>query len=344
MKEENILMRLEEIPGGAEIMLYGAGEGGKAVRRSIEASRKDVYIAGFIDTFKIGVLDNLKIFSLEEAKDSGRFDFILVTSNFWPEIVGKLESLGIDNYKIYTNNFNVYHTYAYELFDNGSYEELKPSCTYAPWNDDESFQKTYRMIRNHTFVDKYRCYELWTLVDQVKHLEGAMIEIGVWKGGTGALLAKKAELSGFKDNVYLCDTFNGIVKAGEKDNHYRGGEHSDTSAEIVRSLVEDVFQLKNVRILKGVFPDETAHLIDDKRFRLCHIDVDVYQSSKEIVDWIWDKMPIGGVIVFDDYGYCGCTGVTKYVEERMNDRDKLVVHNLNGHALIIKTTNAPPAL
>ena len=52
--------------------------------------------------------------------------------------------------------------------------------------------------------------------------------MGTWRGGTGALLAKSAMLSGMDEKVYLCDTFKGVVKASEDDSVYVGGEHDDT--------------------------------------------------------------------------------------------------------------------
>jgi O-methyltransferase len=65
--------------------------------------------------------------------------------------------------------------------------------------------------------------------------------------------------------------------------------------------------------------------------------VDVYDSAKDIVEWIFPKLTIGGIIVFDDYGFHFCTGVTRLVEEYRNHPDKIIIHNLNGHALLIKT-------
>ena len=40
--------------------------------------------------------------------------------------------------------------------------------------------------------------------------------------------------------------------------------------------------------------------------------------------------------VYDDYGFMGYEGVTKYVEEQIKDNDKFVLYNLNGHAIVIK--------
>jgi len=127
-----------------------------------------------------------------------------------------------------------------------------------------------------------------------------------------------------------------VVKAGVKDSTYKGGEHADTSRQAVEELIFTRMNLDNVEILEGIFPDQTGHRVEGLQFRFCHIDVDIYQSAKDIVDWIWDRMVHGGIIVYDDYGFYGCDGITKYVEEQMNCRDRLVIHNLNGHAIILK--------
>jgi O-methyltransferase len=230
--------------------------------------------------------------------------------------------------------FNVIIT---EKNDSGKgYESIVPSATYAPWLLDKPFEKTYKKIEKYTLVDKYRCYDLWQLVEESKKLNGALIEIGVWRGGTGVIIAKKAEMCKIKDTVYLCDTFKGIVKAGAKDSYFKGNELADTSKELVAELVQKKFNLRNVKILQGTFPEETGDLVADAKFRFCHIDVDVYQSAKDIVDWIWNKLVVGGIIVYDDYGFQNCSGITKFVNEERKRPDRLVIHNLNGHATVIK--------
>lgn len=218
----------------------------------------------------------------------------------------------------------------------GKYGAIQPYATYTPWDADAEFLQTYRQIENHTLVDKYRCFELWNLVDQSRKCEGALIEVGVWRGGTGALIAKRARLSGIVDAVYLCDTFSGVVKASDKDSHYIGGEHSDTDKRVVEALL-DQLELSNVVCLAGIFPEQTGEKIKERSFRFCHIDVDVYLSAKDIAEWVWPKLSVGGVIVFDDYGFEGCDGVTRYVEEQLYMPDRAIIHNLNGHAVVVKT-------
>ncbi len=216
------------------------------------------------------------------------------------------------------------------------YGNVRPWAEYSPWNGDAEFMKTYHAIESHTLIDRYRCYELWQLVEESRKLDGAIIEVGVWKGGTGAVMAKKAQMCGIKDPVYLCDTFTGVVKAGENDSAYQGGEHADTTMQCVQTLLHDRLGLDNFRILQGIFPDDTAHLVEKPRFRLSHIDVDVYQSARDVVEWLWDRLIIGGMVVYDDYGFRTTPGITRYVNEQRELSDRLVIHNLNGHAVVVK--------
>lgn len=215
-----------------------------------------------------------------------------------------------------------------------SHKQVIPYATYAPWEQDEEFKALFSKIKNNTLVDIYRSYELWTMTKDLQDLEGDILEVGVWRGGTGAIFCKAAENS--KSTTYLADTFTGVVKATEEDAVYRGGEHSDTSEQIVVDLLNEV-EAKNFKILKGIFPDDFPELKVDK-FKLCHIDVDTYLSAKEIYDYVWDKLEVGGMVIFDDCGFWTCEGVTKYFNA-LNPKNGRKIYNLNGHGILVKISN-----
>jgi O-methyltransferase len=206
--------------------------------------------------------------------------------------------------------------------------------SYTPWKGDADFQRVFSVIRSNTLVDEYRCYELWTLCGQLDPLEpGDILEIGVWRGGTGCLLAARSKGSG--GTVFLCDTFSGVVKSGDQDSGYIGGEHADASKAMVLELAARM-SLPNVEVLQGVFPDATGNRIGGRRFRFCHIDVDVYESAAQSFAWVWPRLVPGGVVVFDDYGFYSCGGVTRFVEQMRGGHDRVVLYNINGHAIVIK--------
>lgn len=222
-----------------------------------------------------------------------------------------------------------------EAMRSGAHAMAYPLSTYAPWQADEEFVRAYDAVRRNTLVDVWRCYELWSLVGELRDVAGGILEVGVWRGGTGALMAARAASLDLPERVYLCDTWSGVVKTGEVDTYYRDGKHDNASRETVAELVGSL-GLKNVGLLQGIFPEDTGDEIAGERFRLCHCDVDVYRSAKDVFDWVWPRLASGGVVVFDDYGFPACPGVTKFVDEQRLLDDRLVLHNLNGHGIVVK--------
>jgi O-methyltransferase len=210
-----------------------------------------------------------------------------------------------------------------------------PESSLSPWRYDEQFKAVLASIKGFTLVDEMRLYELWSLTGQLADAPGDILEVGVWRGGSGCLVAKRSMQLGSDARVVLCDTFSGVVKAGDEDPIYTGGEHEDTSADLVLDLARSL-GLDNVEVLQGIFPDETGTSIEDRTFKLCHLDVDVYGSTRDAAGWLWPRLQPGGVIVVDDFGGEGMDGVVQAVDEIVQGKPCRMVHNLNGHAVIVK--------
>ena len=216
------------------------------------------------------------------------------------------------------------------------YESIFPYASYAPWLIDDDFKKTFKMIENYSLVDKYRCYELRELVwESAKLSQWSLIEIWARRWWSAALIAKKALLSNINEKTYICDTFTWVVKATDHDSSYIGGEHADTSKKTAEEIVNQL-NLKNIEFLVWVFPEDTWNKIENEKFRFCHIDVDVYQSAKDCVERIWPKLVSWGMIVFDDYWFITCDGIVTLMKEERLKQDRIIIHNLNGHAIIVK--------
>lgn len=211
-----------------------------------------------------------------------------------------------------------------------THSQIIPYASYSPWADDLDFSALYECVQPNTMVDLYRCYELYSLAQQCAHIPGDLVEVGVWRGGTAALLA-----AGAQKHISLFDTFTGVVKSDTRyDTLYTGNEHADTHQEIVESL----FKILKIEcsIYSGIFPDQNLDKLPEK-ISLAHIDVDTRGSASEAFDVIWPKIQPGGIVIFDDYGFFGCEGITELVNSiAKNLRDAFFVHNLNGHGLLIK--------
>lgn len=229
-----------------------------------------------------------------------------------------------------------------ERFDKGTPDVLPQSvlisfATYSPWLTDPAFIEDDAQVKGQSLVDVYRRYALVQLVRQTTaKIPGDILEVGVYQGGTGCLMAMAAQRVGSNAQVFLCDTYQGVVKAGENDPGWRNGEFRNTSVEIVEELIART-RVSNAKVLRGVFPEDTGSLLSDRRFSLCHIDVDVYQSAKDVYEWVWPRLSVGGAVVFDDYGFRGTPGVSRLVDSLAVLPNCVVLYNLAGHAVMIKT-------
>lgn len=187
--------------------------------------------------------------------------------------------------------------------------ELTPSPTVIvrrPWETDETFLSLMREIDGHTLVDPIRCFMLYQLARQARTLDGAVAEVGVYRGGTGRLLSQV--FTGAK-TVHLFDTFEGMPDPDPKRDPYVKGFLSDTSVAAVRAYLAD---RDNVVLHPGWFP-ETAASLQGERFAFVHVDADIYQSTLDACRFFFPKMVAGGVMVFDDYG--NCLGATQAIDE-----------------------------
>jgi len=130
--------------------------------------------------------------------------------------------------------------------------------------------------------------------------EGAIVEVGVYRGGSAYFLAQLGR------PLFLYDTFEGIPYQGPLDTGNPVGKFADTSVDAVQALIP------SATIIKGLFPDS---LIDMPPVGFVHADADQYESTKAILDQMPQRMVRGGFILFDDFGVVDCEGCTQAVVE-----------------------------
>jgi len=168
-----------------------------------------------------------------------------------------------------------------------------------------------------------------SIIQKLNDIDGEIAEVGVYKGGTAKIIHKQINN---KNNLFLFDTFCGIPNKSDFDNHHIIGDFFDSSYESVANLFTDA---ENVKIFKGIFPIDTGKFITDYKFKFVHLDVDMYESYKDGLNFFYNKMIVGGYIVFDDYNEITCMGATKAVDEFFSDK-KEKIRNINKSFFIIK--------
>ena len=103
--------------------------------------------------------------------------------------------------------------------------------------------------------------------------------------------------------------------------------------------------LRNVELVPGdITRTVPAYLAahPELRIALLHIDVDVYEPTRQVLASLWDRVVRNGVVMFDDYGKV--EGETRAVEEFFAGRDVVIEKPSTSHvsAFIVKATGATP--
>ena len=72
------------------------------------------------------------------------------------------------------------------------------------------------------------------------------------------------------------------------------------------------------------------------RYSLIHFDVDLYKPTKVALEYFWDKLSRGGILIFDEYSIPDWPGETQAVDEFLQDKPELKLQTSNW-------TNTPAA-
>jgi len=187
------------------------------------------------------------------------------------------------------------------------------------------------MSEIHAIYSTKETLELtYTLTQKVLNIKGDLIECGVAGGSQIAMMKKCLIDNGVKKDVYGYDSFEGIPYASDNDNLQPGLptmdrtklgllESTGVSAHSMQN-VKDNFSswgipLDNVHLVKGWFQN-TIHLNKHKSIALLRLDGDLYESTKIPLQYFYDKIPSGGIIIIDDWQLYGCRkAVLEFIDQ-----------------------------
>lgn len=203
---------------------------------------------------------------------------------------------------------------------------------FMKWVNDSGFDViSKRMIgEKHTTLLTDRLFTLWQFGKQASVLPGSYAQVGVFKGGSARLIAEAK--NGNDQPFYLFDTFEGMPEVNAQIDLHKKGDFKNTSLENVKKLFVDVL---NIKFCPGFFPETSGPAKNDK-FAFVYIDVDIYQSVKDSMEFFYPRMLPGAVMVFDDYMGKNTPGVKKAMDEFFKDKKERPIITAKAQCVIIK--------
>ena len=182
---------------------------------------------------------------------------------------------------------------------------------FLPFAENQEFFKNYFYINNLTkgtdsLSKRIRFYSLYqslrSALTNNAHLNVA--ECGCYNGCSTYIMAKLLAKHNFKHTFYIFDSFEGLseFKAEDftKENKHQPIANSFQANETQFKEIFNNFSF--VSIKKGWIPDRFEEVKDEK-FSFINIDVDIYEPTKDSLDFFYSRLSNGGCMHLDDYNF-----------------------------------------
>ena len=198
---------------------------------------------------------------------------------------------------------------------------------------------TVHMIRSvysetTCLVQPLEAHLLYSIARMQAQLEGSMAEVGTYQGATAKLICQAKQDRSF----YGFDTFEGLPEPGRKDTshgqrYFRLGKFA-ASYDDVRAYLGS---FGGVQLVKGVFP-ASAQCIEAARFSFVHLDVDLYQGTKDALEFFWPRMVDHGMVAVHD---SHTRGVSQAIREFTESESPLSFRSFGSHTILIQHSGRP---
>lgn len=178
------------------------------------------------------------------------------------------------------------------------------------------FLSHYIQGRAVTMLPRARLDHLQACIEDVLRcgVPGDLMEAGVWRGGAAILMRALLKVHGVADrSVWVADSFQGLpepdaTRFPKESMVYHGPVMRDAfqrlavGMEVVKTNFSNYCMLdERVRFLPGWFKDSLPCAAID-RLAVLRLDCDYYESTRDCLVHLYDRLSPGGYLIVDDYG------------------------------------------
>ncbi len=212
----------------------------------------------------------------------------------------------------------------------------------ADFISEPKFASVYREVKNiggdllKGYDIQWRIHVITYFANVVKNLEGDFIDCGVNTGFCTMAVIKYTDFDLLNKKYYLFDTFYGMdpkySSEYEMKRHHTLGYGKDKN---LYDSVKERFKDYNVELVPGPIPETLSKVKIDKVAYLS-IDMNTVIPEVEALNFFWDKIVKGGVIILDDYGYPGASEQKRAHDEFARSKGVEVLSLPTCQGLIVK--------
>lgn len=162
------------------------------------------------------------------------------------------------------------------------------------------------------------------------------IELGVCDGLTAAYVSFAInEHVGNNGRIFLVDAWQAMRESG-----LVGAELASVGAYGYLSLQNTILNLENFSTdkvyIQGYVPEILTHPEIPQNIDWLHIDLNASQPTIAALNFFWERLSSGGLILLDDYGFVGYEDTKIAVDSWVNENNLTLFATPTGQAIIFK--------
>jgi O-methyltransferase len=160
---------------------------------------------------------------------------------------------------------------------------------------------------------QWRIHVLCWAAYHASHLEGDFVDCGVHTGIFARSIVQFIKFEETGKKYYLLDTFKGMDPkySNERElERHKLMDYDNRDEDALYDQVKETFKNYNVEIIKGSVP-ETLPLVTSDKICFLSIDMNCVEPEVRALEYFWDRMVPGGMILLDDYGYANSSNDQK---------------------------------
>lgn len=178
------------------------------------------------------------------------------------------------------------------------------------------------------------CWVAW----HCKHLAGDFVECGTNTGIMSLAICDYIDFNNTGKSFYLFDTYDGIPdeQIGKDEGHARLQNQAYRDCYAIAQ--KNFAPYPSAKLVRGKVP---ATLSEHRIDQVCYLmlDMNIALPEQAALEFFWEKVVPGGIILFDDYGWVGYEA-QKAAHDEFARRQGVQIFNLpTSQGMLIK----PPA-
>lgn len=207
--------------------------------------------------------------------------------------------------------------------------------------EDTKFLNTYKNTRAKLDFDPnipLRVHQAIWCAFNANNIDGDIVELGTGKGflfynimcNYGDLLKGK--------KIYLCDTFLSYKTDMLTGKQVPENGVSKIYAQSYDQVKNSFAKWGNIQLLEGLLPNSLKESnIKIEAISFLHVDLNFYKAEIECLEYLWDKISVGGLVLLDDFGNPGREAQMRAHLNFFTSKDQIILSLACGQGLIIKS-------